>query len=94
MDSPKYYDRIREKIIKDRNHIIKQINDINGWKAYKSDGNFLMIEFPEGNGARLKQYLESNGFRVRFFDKPEDDPELDNFIRISLGTENENRRDQ
>jgi len=60
-----------------------------GFKAPKSQSNFLLATVPEGKNAQeLQRNLEARGLLVRYFAEPR----LDDALRITIGTPDQNNR--
>lgn len=57
-----------------------------GYEILPSQGNFVLATVPGGNGKQAYQRLRQQGILVRFFDRPG----LQDKIRITVGTSNEN----
>ena len=57
-----------------------------GWKVLPSEANFILAAAPDGNGRAVYLGLKRQGILVRYFDKPG----LDDKIRITVGTSQEN----
>ncbi|HPI98535.1 MAG TPA: histidinol-phosphate transaminase [Synergistales bacterium] len=71
-----------------RDRFIQSVNTIHGWKAFPSDSNFVLVntcfELP-----LVKTSMEENQIELRYPELPEYDG---NWIRISVGKEEEMRR--
>ena len=87
LDSADYYDQIRNKMIEERANYVRELSTLTGWKPYRSDANFLLVRTPEGVKTSLKRWLEKKGIAIKFFDKGP----LGNCVRITVGTEEQNR---
>ena len=57
-----------------------------GWKVLPSHANFIFAAAPDGRGEKAYLGLKRQGIVVRYFDKPG----LDDKIRITVGTSQEN----
>ena len=57
-----------------------------GWQVIPSQANFILATCPDGNAAAIYRGLKGKGILVRFFDKPG----LDDKLRITIGTAEEN----
>ena len=93
-DKP-YYDKIIKKIIKTRDDTYEELKE-RGWFVYPSQTNFLCAEpinwqnRSSADVARdLFEYLKRNKILVRYFDGV---PLTASFLRISIGTEPQNRK--
>jgi histidinol-phosphate aminotransferase len=58
-----------------------------GFRVWPSQSNFLLTRPPRGDAERLYQSLKNEGILVRYFKQPR----LDDKLRISVGTDEENR---
>lgn len=58
-----------------------------GFKVLPSQSNFLLARPPEGDAERIYKALKDGGIIVRYFK----DPQLDDKLRITVGTEEQNR---
>jgi len=57
-----------------------------GWKVLPSEANFILAGVPDGRGSDVYVGLKEQGILVRYFDKPG----LNDKIRITIGTSQEN----
>lgn len=57
-----------------------------GYSVLPSQGNFVLATVPGGQGKHVYQRLKQQGILVRFFDRPG----LQDKLRITVGTSNEN----
>ncbi len=87
LSSKLYYDNLRDKIVEDRTIIFHEINKISGWKAYESEANFILIEFPIKFKEELKSHLLENNLVVKFHDEKK----LNNILRLTIGVTEENK---
>jgi histidinol-phosphate aminotransferase len=69
------------KIINERERLSSELKKIAWLKTYPSRANFLLCELIKGDAKQLRQKLQDKGILVRYFDQPQ----LKNFIRISVG---------
>lgn len=58
-----------------------------GFHVYQSQANFLLVQPPKGNAEQIYQFLKEEGILVRYFKQPR----LDNKLRITVGTEEQNQ---
>lgn len=78
-----------QKIITERKRIRNNMEKFNNISILPSDSNFLLIKFEEELSAReVFEKLKEKKILVRFFDKPG----LVNYIRVSIGTKEENNQ--
>jgi histidinol-phosphate aminotransferase len=64
-----------------------EFNKIRGFKAYKSYANFILVKIPVEIKDGLKKYLTERNMIIKFM--AEDG--LFNHLRISLGTQEQNK---
>jgi len=81
-----FYKDIQDKINSDKQDLYDFFNQQKDWNAYKSNTNFILIKIPYQRKQELKDYLKDK-IAIKFF--PEDDQNLKDKIRISIGTQEE-----
>lgn len=86
-----YYKKSCEMISEERIRVSKEIEKINGLKAYPSQANYIMIGIGKINSRELAIKLMENGFLMRDL-SPKDFFDKENFIRIAVKTPEENNR--
>jgi histidinol-phosphate aminotransferase len=69
------------KIIAERERLSGELSQLTWLKACPSQSNFILCELLKGDAKNLRQKLQDKGILVRYFDQPQ----LKNFIRISVG---------
>lgn len=80
-----YFQETRSKIIKSRERVSGRLREM-GFKVIPSRANFIFISNErQCPGRELFQRLREKGILVRYFDKPK----IDNFIRVTIGTDAE-----
>jgi histidinol-phosphate aminotransferase len=87
LDSKEYYQEITRKMIEDKENYYRELNPLPGFKAYRSDANFILADVPPAQVAALKAALAESGLAIKFFNEPY----LVNCVRITIGTQPENR---
>jgi len=74
-------------LLNERKRLKKYLNTYNFVeKIYPSDANFLLLKVNDGQ--KLYDYLFENNIVIRKYS----DPRLDNFVRITIGTPEENKK--
>jgi len=86
LSSQDYYNGITRKLTEQRELIFRRISQI-GFKIYPSETNFLLVEIPENMMSKLRELLAENNIKIKFFEEEN----LRNYVRISIGTEEENQ---
>lgn len=65
-----------------------EIGTLPGFKAYKSQANFILIGYPRELKEQLQQAIGEQDSKVKFMNEPG----LDSHMRITLGTMEQNRK--
>jgi len=79
-----YFLKSVERVITTRESVAVQLKEL-GFKVLDSKGNFLFINHPSLPAIELYTQLKERGILVRHFPKPR----IDNFLRVSIGTDDE-----
>jgi histidinol-phosphate aminotransferase len=77
----KTWDHVRNE----RQRLSSELTQL-GWTVLPSQANFILAAVPDGRGKAAYVGLKEQGILVRFFDKPG----LDDKIRITVGSVQEN----
>ena len=77
-----YFQETRSKIMKSRERVSVRLKDW-GFKVISSQANFIFISSERCPGGILFQRLREKGILVRYFNKPK----INNFIRVTIGTD-------
>ncbi|MCE9499996.1 MAG: histidinol-phosphate transaminase [Leptospira sp.] len=80
-----YFLSNREKVIRSRENLKKRLKLL-GFGVTQSEANFLFVRPPQNNPKELFEFLRKNNVFIRYFT----DDISKNFVRISIGTEEEN----
>jgi len=86
LDEPDYYASIARAMREDLQLYIRDLGRIEGFRPFPSEANFLLVRYPRQFKAPLKKGLEDRGVIVKFLD----DPGLEDCIRITIGTREQN----
>jgi histidinol-phosphate aminotransferase len=87
LDSEDYYEDMRVKMAADMEMFRTEFNKMPGFRAYKSYANFILVRIPVEIKDGLKKYLTERNMVIKFM--AEDG--LFNHLRISIGTQEQNR---
>ncbi len=87
LDSTDYYATVRKKIQEDRQRYYDFFDRQPGFTCFRSDANFIAVRLPAGIHAPLQEFLRRNNVQVKFFTEPG----FENFIRITIGTHEQNQ---
>jgi histidinol-phosphate aminotransferase len=88
LDSADYYAGISSRMIEDKEMLYRVINGLPGFKAYRSQANFILADIPPANKDALKEDLARRGIIIKFF---KNEPFLDYCVRITIGTREQNQ---
>jgi histidinol-phosphate aminotransferase len=86
LDAPDYYHRVAEHIREDSEAYYALFAAIPGFKPFRTEANFILVRFPVAIKRALQAGLEARGVIVKFLD----DPGLDDCVRITIGTRDQN----
>ncbi len=86
-DKP-YYERITQYMREDKAMYFEELNKLEGFKAFASDANFMLVRYPSEHKRELQEGLKQRGIIVKFLD----DPGVTDCMRITIGTRDQNRR--
>jgi histidinol-phosphate aminotransferase len=91
LENKKVLDARAAKVLAERERIRPELERMPGLTVYPSVANFFLarVEGPAGAGTRVFESLKAQGVLVRNFDGGP--PALENCLRISIGTPEENR---
>lgn len=87
LDSPDYYRVIAQKMLEDKQLYYAELGKLPGFRVFKSDANFILIGIPSEHKEPLQKFLTGRGLIVKFMNEPL----LSSHIRITLGTQEQNR---
>lgn len=79
-----YFQLTRSKIMKTRERVSAKLKELD-FRVIPSQANFIFVSHRQCPGRVLFQKLREKGILVRYFDKPK----IDNYLRVSIGTEEE-----
>ncbi|OPY86019.1 MAG: Histidinol-phosphate aminotransferase [Smithella sp. PtaU1.Bin162] len=79
-----YFQETKTKIIQTRKRVTAKLTKI-GFNVIPSQANFIFVSSNKCPGKVLFEKLRAKGILVRYFNKPG----IDNFIRVSIGTDEE-----
>ncbi len=88
LDSPDYYSAISGHMRVDRKAYLEFFDRRDGFQAFKSDANFVLVKIPTDLKDSLRTFLAEQGIAVKFFNEPE----FASCIRITMGTSEHNKK--
>ncbi|MCB1703278.1 MAG: histidinol-phosphate transaminase [Halioglobus sp.] len=80
-----YFEQTCQRVIRSRESLAAAMAEL-GFSVLPSGANFLFATHAEMAASELFARLRAQGIVVRYFDKPR----IDNYLRISIGTEEDN----
>jgi histidinol-phosphate aminotransferase len=87
LDSPEYYKSISDKMRQDKEFYYYELGKLKGFKVFKSDANFILVKIPKEICKGLKEFMNGKGLIIKFMNEEL----LNSHLRITLGTEEQNR---
>ena len=87
LESEEYYEEMRQKMLADLDMYFRELNELPGFKAYRSEANFILARIPSEIKKPMDDYLKSKGLVIKFMNEDG----LNSHIRITIGTQEENR---
>lgn len=87
MEDGGYYEDIISKVVNTRSRVKEELLKI-GFTVLNSSTNFLFISHNRKSAEWILGYLRNNGVLVRHFKVPR----IDNFLRVTIGTDEEMNR--
>ena len=82
-----WFEATRSRIIMSRNQLTTDLTEL-GFEVLPSAANFVFARHPKHDGAKLAASLRSEAILVRHFNKPR----ISDYLRITVGTEDECKR--
>ena len=87
LDSPLYYRDIAFRMLADKERYYRALGELPGITVYRSDANFILADLAPELKQPLQDGLKARGLMVKFLG----DPSLENAVRITVGTQEQNR---
>jgi histidinol-phosphate aminotransferase len=88
MDDVEYYTSMARRMDDDKEMYFNGFSELEGFKPFRSDANFILVRYPVAMKELLKRGLDHRGVMVKFLD----DPGLEDALRITIGTTEQNAR--
>jgi histidinol-phosphate aminotransferase len=86
LSQPEYYRTIALRMVEDKERYRRFFSPLDGYVAFRSDANFLLVRYPAGDRESLRSGLTRRGIALKFLD----DPGLTDCLRITIGTREQN----
>jgi len=88
LDSPEYYQKIARRMNEDKEMFYNELNKLEGFRVFKSDANFVLVEIPAEIKSPLKEYLLEKRLQIKFMNEKL----LNHHLRITLGKRKHNKK--
>ena len=88
MEEKAYYEEINRKMKEDKALFASELGSLDGFTVFRSDANFILVEIPETMVQGLKKFMNEKGLIIKFMNEDG----FTHHLRISLGTQEENKR--
>ena len=88
MEDDPYYTRVGNLTAEENARYCEVLSNMPGVFAYRSQGNFILVRFPEYLIPTLRSKLSESGIAIKFFDEKD----LQCCARITIGTPEQNTR--
>jgi len=86
LNSPDYYESVRQQVRTDRERYYRLFAEISGFKVFRSDANFVLVRLPADLKNSFRQFLSDRRIQLKYFVEPE----FESFVRITIGTRAQN----
>lgn len=87
LDSKDYYGKVASKMMADSQMYFDEFSLLPGFRPFRSCANFILVEIPGGIKDDLKKYLLERNVVLKFMDEEN----LERHIRITIGTNEQNK---
>lgn len=84
LDDRKFIKESIDKVLGERNYLVTGLKSIEGLKVYETQSNFVLIYSENAN--KINDILIKSGIKIRSFN----DTTLKNFMRVTVGSREEN----
>lgn len=86
LDDSEYYERVTKMMQEDKEYFYKEFNAMEGFTAYKSYANFMLVDMPKHIRKDMDKYLKERNLLIKFLNEEAFKTET----RITLGTREQN----
>lgn len=87
LDDTEYYQRVTMMMQEDKEMFYKEFSAMEGFTAYKSFANFMLVDMPASIRKDLDKFLKERNLLIKFLDEEAFKTET----RITLGTKEQNK---
>lgn len=86
LDDSEYYEKVTKMMQEDKEYFYKEFNALDGFTAYKSYANFMLVDMPAHIRKDMDKYLKERNMLIKFLNEEAFKTET----RITLGTREQN----
>jgi histidinol-phosphate aminotransferase len=86
MNDTEYYERVTKLMQEDKEYFYKEFSKLDGFTAYKSYANFMLVDMPNEIRKDLNKFLKERNVLIKFLNEEAFKTET----RITLGTREQN----
>ena len=86
LDSKEYYRGITRQMVEDKERYMRELSALDGFTPFASDANFMLVRYPSQHKSILQSEMKKRSVIIKFLD----DPGLEDCIRITVGTTEQN----
>jgi histidinol-phosphate aminotransferase len=86
LDDMDYYQKVTKMMQEDKDYFYNEFNKLEGFTAYKSFANFMLVDMPKNIRKDLDKFLKERNLLIKFLDEEAFKTET----RITLGTREQN----
>jgi histidinol-phosphate aminotransferase len=86
LNEHEYYESITRQMRGDKESYYTAIDAMEGFTAFRSDANFILVRYPVALRQHLQTGLKQRGIVLKFLN----DPGLEDCVRITIGTREQN----
>ena len=87
LDDMEYYQKVTKMMQEDKDYFYDEFNKLEGFTAYKSYANFMLVDMPKDIRKDLDKFLKERNLLIKFLDEEAFKTET----RITLGTKEQNK---
>jgi histidinol-phosphate aminotransferase len=88
LDNRTYYESIAKRMTEDKQTLYREFSSLEGFTPFRSDANFMLVRYPRLIKKELRAGLGDRNIVVKFLE----DPGLEDYMRITIGTREQNAR--
>lgn len=87
LNANSYYRHISDLMAEDRKMYAAELGNLEGFKVYKSEANFILVKYPIAMKEQLKEAFKEKDLVIKFMNEED----INSHMRITLGTQAQNK---